>query len=50
MWWDVQLDRAIALSKIRIRHHEKHGCGDNAMQDKKCLKKQERKRELRKIK
>jgi len=45
---EVDLDKAIKLTKLRIRHHEKHGCGINAMQDKATLKKQERKKELRK--
>ncbi len=47
-FWDVQLERAIKLSKSRRDHHEKHGCGTNAMEDKNTLKKQERKKELRK--
>ncbi len=49
-FWDIQLEKAIKLSKFRIKHHEKHGCGNNVMQDKKALQKQERKRELRRNK
>ncbi len=45
---DVDLEKAIKLTKFRIKHHEKHGCGNNVMQDKNTLKIQERKRELRK--
>ncbi len=37
------------ITKQRIKHHEKHGCGNNAMEDKACLKKQERKMEFFKI-
>jgi len=48
-YWDVQIERAIKLTKMRIKHHEKHGCGNNVMQDKSNLKKQERKRDLRKL-
>ncbi len=43
---DVNLERAIRITKMRIAHHEKHGCGNNVIKDKECLKKQERKREL----
>ncbi len=49
-FWDEELKNAIKLTKIRIKHHEKHGNGNSAMQDKKTLVKQERTLELRKIK
>ncbi len=41
---------AIKVTKMRIKHHEKHGCGTNTMNDKTALKYQERKLELRKQK
>jgi len=47
-FWDVEIEKAIALTKMRIKHHEKHGCGENAMQDKRILQKQQRKKDLRK--
>ncbi len=47
MWWTKYIDKGIALSKFRIKHHEKHGCGNNAIRDKDTLKKQERARQLR---
>ncbi len=46
--WDIAIDKGIAISKYRIKHHEKHGNGQPAMQDKEILKKQERHKELRK--
>ncbi len=46
-WWDIQIDKGIKLSKSRIKHHEKHGNGDVAMEDKAILKKQERHKQLR---
>ncbi len=49
-FWDVEIDRAIQITKLRIKHHEKHGCGNNVIQDKKILQKQERHRDLRKQK
>ncbi len=42
----IELEKAIRLSKARIKHHEKHGCGTNVIQDKIILKKQERKMEV----
>ncbi len=45
-YWDIQIDKAIKLSKIRIKHLEKHGMGNSAMLEKKILQKQERQREL----
>ncbi len=47
-YWDVQIDKGIALTKMRIKHHEKHGCGNSVIQDKEILKRQERNKELRK--
>jgi len=41
MWWVIQRERAIKITKMRIKHHEKHGNGKNAMQDKITLQKQE---------
>ncbi len=49
-WWEIQREKGIALSKYRIKHHEKHGNGIPAVQDKENLKKQERHHELRKNK
>ncbi len=50
MFWKEQRERAIKISKMRIKHHEKHGNGTVAMQDKECLKKQERHHQLMKDK
>ncbi len=47
-WWDIQIDKGIALTKMRIKHHEKHGCGTNVLQDKNRLQKQERHKQVRK--
>ncbi len=47
---DKDLEKAIKLYKMRIKHHEKHGCGTNIIQDKAILKKQERTKELRAVK
>ncbi len=49
-WWDIQIDKAIALTKMRIKHHEKHGCGNNVIADKSRLQKQERHKQVRKDK
>ncbi len=46
-FWDIQINKGIILTKMRIKHHEKHGNGIVAMQDKNILKKQERHKELR---
>ncbi len=43
----LDLLKAIKITKMRIKHHEKHGDGNNAIADKACLKKQERFYELR---
>ncbi len=47
-YWDVQLRTVTKITKQRIKHHEKHGCGKNAMEDKLQLRRQERIQELRK--
>ncbi len=49
-YWDEQIEKGIKLTKMRIKHHEKHGNGNNVIQDKKILQKQERHKELRKEK
>ncbi len=49
-FWDIQIDKGIAITKMRIKHHEKHGCGENVIHDKSILKKKERHKELRKLK
>ncbi len=46
-WWDIQIDKGIALTKMRIKHMEKHGMGDSVISEKARLKKQERSRDLR---
>ncbi len=46
-WWDIQIDKGIKLTKMRIKHHEKHGNGDVAQREKQILKKQERHKQLR---
>ncbi len=50
VFWSVQIEKGIKLTKYRIAHHEKHGNGLAAMQDKEILKKQERHKQLRKEK
>ncbi len=45
-FWDKQINDAIKRTKFRIKHHEKHGNGDVAMQDKRILLKQERNKKL----
>jgi len=49
-YWNVQIDKGIKLTKMRIKHLEKHGDGDGAMQEKRILQKQERHKQLRKDK
>ncbi len=41
-WWDVQLSRSIKITKMRIKHHEKHGVGKAVMEDKARLVIQEK--------
>ncbi len=45
-FWDEQIDIGIKLTKARIKHLEKHGNGDTAMQEKRILVKQERHKQL----
>ncbi len=45
--WDIAVAKGIKLTKFRIKHHEKHGDGNCAMEDKQILKKQERAKQLR---
>ncbi len=49
-WWTYQRERSIKLFKYRIKHHEKHGDGSVAMQEKEILKKQERHHQIMKEK
>lgn len=44
--WDDAVLRSIKLTKIRIKHLEKHGMGSEAMKEKNILKSQERHKEL----
>ncbi len=44
----VILDWSIKNTKMRIKHFEKHGEGNNVMQEKANLKKMERRKELQK--
>ncbi len=48
--WTDAINKGIKLSKFRIAHHEGHGVGTAAMQDKEILKKQERAKQKRKEK
>ncbi len=41
-WWELQREKGIALTKYRIKHHEKHGNGKVAMEEKQQLLKQEK--------
>jgi len=45
--WSIAIDKGIKLTEFRIKHMEKHGNGDSAMQEKQILKKQKRHKELR---
>ncbi len=45
-FWVKERENAIKLTKFRIAHHEKHGCGKNVMEDKSILLKQERHHKL----
>ncbi len=49
-WWKEQRERSMKITRFRIKHHEKHGNGNVAMQDKEILKKQERHHQLMKDK
>ncbi len=46
-WWDAEIEKGIKLTKSRIKHHEYHGDGNVAMEEKAQLKKQERAKQLR---
>ncbi len=46
-WWDIEIERAIKITKFRIKHHEKHGNGDVVIKEKRILQKQERNQQLR---
>ncbi len=48
--WDESVDKGIKITKMRIKHMEKHGMGDSVMQEKAILKKQEHHRQLEKLK
>ncbi len=50
MVWVEAENKGIAITKMRIKHHEKHGNGDIVIQEKAILKQQERHKELRKMK
>ncbi len=41
-WWAHQREVGIKLTKFRIKHHEKHGNGKVAMEEKNQLQKQEK--------
>jgi len=47
-WWDEQVDKGIILTKLRIKHMEKHGMGAEATKEKSRLQKQERHKITRK--
>jgi len=46
--YEIAQDKAIKILKFRIQHHEKHGRGMVAMEDKKNLLKLEKKIKERK--
>ncbi len=48
--WQKSMEKGIALTKYRIAHHEKHGNGKNAMDEKSILQKQEKKLKEYKLK
>ncbi len=41
-WWDIQIQKGIALTKMRIAHHEKHGNGSVVLKEKAQLARQEK--------
>ncbi len=45
--WDRDVEKGIALTKMRIKHCEKHGMGDTVIREKNILKKQERHQQVR---
>ncbi len=44
--FDINIEKAIAITKYRIKHMEKHGMGKNTMREKEILQKQMRQKEL----
>jgi len=48
--WDKRMQKGIKITKFRIQHHEKHGAGKNAMEEKQILLKQEKKYKEYKLK
>jgi len=46
-WWDVQIDKGIKLTKMRIKHMEHHGMGSSVIAEKTRLQKQERHKVVR---
>jgi len=45
--WDLAINNAIATTKMRIKHMEKHGVGDTIIREKRTLEKQLRHKKLR---
>ncbi len=45
--WEIDAQKSIALTKLRIKHMEKHGMGNEVIKEKNILKKQQRAKELR---
>ncbi len=45
--WAEACEKAIKITRYRIAHHEKHGNGAVAEEEKRILKKQLRNKELR---
>ncbi len=45
-FWDEQIEIGITLTKMRIKHLEKHGDGDTVMKEKRILVQQERHKQL----
>ncbi len=41
-FWKFQRERSIKITKMRIKHHEYHGNGKVAMDEKSQLQKQEK--------
>jgi len=45
--WDIAIDKGIKLTKMRIKHMEKHGDGDSVNREKRILQLQERHKKVR---
>ncbi len=45
--WDDAIEKGIKLTKMRIKHMEKHGMGDSVINEKRILQKQERHKKVR---